>query len=326
MSAAPLLVVDDLQVHFPIRGAPFAERRTVKALDGVSLTVGRREMVGVVGESGSGKTTLGRAILKLIEPTGGSIAFDERPLRSLSARHMIPLRRRMQIIFQDPSASLNPAMTVGEVIGEALHLHKIGDRRDRPQRIGAILDLVGLPVSAARRYPRELSGGQRQRVGIARALSVGPEFIVADEAVSALDVSVQAQIVNLLQDLQLELGLAILFIGHDLSLIEILCERVVVLYLGRVMETGTAVELYAAPKHPYTRALLDAAPVIDPARRRERTLLTGETPSPISPPSGCVFRTRCPYAIDRCGEERPPLETVSATHAVACIRQAELSL
>jgi oligopeptide/dipeptide ABC transporter ATP-binding protein len=232
----------------------------------------------------------------------------------------------MQIIFQDPSASLNPAMTVGEVIGEALHLHKIGDRRDRPQRIGGLLDRVGLPASAAKRYPRELSGGQRQRVGIARALSVGPEFIVADEAVSALDVSVQAQIVNLLQDLQAELGLAILFIGHDLSLIEILCERVVVLYLGRVMETGTAAELYGAPKHPYTRALLDAAPVIDPARRRERTLLTGETPSPISPPSGCVFRTRCPYVVDRCAEVRPPLEAVSDTHTVACIRHEALSL
>jgi oligopeptide/dipeptide ABC transporter ATP-binding protein len=326
VNTEPLLVVDDLQVHFPLRDGPFAQRRAVKALDGVSLTVGRREVVGVVGESGSGKTTVGRAILKLIAPTGGSIAFDGRPLGGLSARHMIPLRRRMQIIFQDPSASLNPAMTVGDMIGEALHLHKIGDRRDRPQRIGALLDRVGLPASAARRHPRELSGGQRQRVGIARALSVGPEFIVADEAVSALDVSVQAQIVNLLQDLQADLGLAILFIGHDLSLIEVLCERVVVLYLGRVMETGTAAELYGAPKHPYTRALLDAAPVIDPARRRERTLLKGETPSPISPPSGCVFRTRCPYAIDRCGEERPPLETVSATHAVACIRQAELSL
>jgi oligopeptide/dipeptide ABC transporter ATP-binding protein len=326
MSDAPLLVVDDLRMHFPIRGAPFAERRTVKALDGVSLTVGRREVVGVVGESGSGKTTLGRAIVKLIAPTGGRITFDGEVLGGRSARDTIPLRRRMQIIFQDPSASLNPAMTVGEVIAEALHLHKIGDRRDRPRRIGAILDLVGLPVSAARRYPRELSGGQRQRVGIARALSVGPEFIVADEAVSALDVSVQAQIINLLQDLQAELGLAILFIGHDLSLIEMLCERVVVLYLGRVMEAGTAAELYAAPRHPYTRALIDAAPVIDPARRRERTLLTGETPSPISPPSGCVFRTRCPYAIDRCAEERPPLETISATHAVACIRQAELSL
>jgi oligopeptide/dipeptide ABC transporter ATP-binding protein len=302
MSAAPLLVVDDLQVHFPIGGAPFAERRTVKALDGVSLTVGRREVVGVVGESGSGKTTLGRAIVKLIAPTGGRIAFDGEVLGGRSVRDTIALRRRMQIIFQDPSASLNPAMTVGEVIAEALHLHKIGDRRDRPRRIGAILDLVGLPASAARRYPRELSGGQRQRVGIARALSVGPEFIVADEAVSALDVSVQAQIVNLLQDLQAELGLAILFIGHDLSLIEILCARVVVLYLGRVMETGTAAELYAAPRHPYARALLDAAPVIDPARRRERTLLTGETPSPISPPSGCVFRTRCPVACIRHGE------------------------
>ncbi len=320
----PLLQVEDVRVHFPIRGRPFAPRAVVGAVDGVSLSVGRGETVGVIGESGSGKTTLGRAILRLIEPTSGVVRLDGEALNGLSPTRMKAVRRRMQVVFQDPTASLNPTMSVGAILAEALHIHAIGAPRDRPARIGALLERVGLPGSAAGRRPSELSGGQRQRVAIARALSIGPELIVADEAVSALDVSVQAQIINLLQDLQAETGLAMLFIGHDLAVVEHLCARVVVLYLGRVMETGPVAEVFAAPRHPYTRALLDAKPVIEPELRRTRMILSGEPPSPVSPPSGCVFRTRCPYALAQCAEVEPRLQ--GEGHAAACIRQTELAL
>jgi oligopeptide/dipeptide ABC transporter ATP-binding protein len=324
--AEPLLVVEDLKVHYPIGKTLFKPGVTLRALDGVSFTVGKGEVVGLVGESGSGKTTLGRAVLRLVEPTAGSVRLGDKDVTTLPAAELKALRSRMQIIFQDPYASLNPRMSVGQTLGEALMLHGIGTRKDREQRVGDLLEKVGLPRNAAARFPHEFSGGQRQRIGIARALAVNPEFIVADEPVSALDVSIQAQIINLLQDLRRELSLSLLFIGHDLSVIEFLCDRVIVLYLGRIMEMGTAAELYAQPRHPYTRALLDAAPVPDPTVRRERITLKGDLPSPINPPSGCVFRTRCPYAIDRCAQQVPPLETLANGHRVACIRSHELDL
>ncbi|KQT51854.1 peptide ABC transporter ATP-binding protein [Devosia sp. Leaf420] len=324
--AEPLLVVEDLKVHYPIGKTLFKEGVTLRAVDGVSFTVGKGEVVGLVGESGSGKTTIGRAVLRLVEPTSGKVQLGEKEVTTLSPPDLKALRSKMQIIFQDPYASLNPRMSVGQTLGEALLLHKIGTRKDRDQRIGDLLEKVGLPRSASARFPHEFSGGQRQRIGIARALAVNPEFIVADEPVSALDVSIQAQIINLLQDLRRELGLSLLFIGHDLSVIEFLCDRVIVLYLGRVMEMGTAADLYSNPRHPYTRALLDAAPVPDPTIRRERITLKGDLPSPVNPPSGCVFRTRCPYAIEPCAEVVPPLETLENGHRVACIRAAELNL
>jgi len=324
--AEALLKVTDLKVHFPTGKTLLSPGQLVRAVDGVSLEVRRGEVVGLVGESGSGKTTLGRSVLRLIEPTAGSVTFDGEELVGLPPQRMKALRSRMQIIFQDPYASLNPRMSVGQIIGEALLLHHIGTGKDRGQRVGDLLQQVGLPREAAARFPHEFSGGQRQRIGIARALAVNPDFIVADEPVSALDVSIQAQIINLIQDLRQALGLSLLFIGHDLSVIEFLCDRVVVMYLGKVMETATAADLYANPRHPYTRALLDAAPVPDPRARRERITLKGDLPSPIAPPSGCVFRTRCPFAIEDCARAIPPLETVGNDHSVACIRAAELNL
>lgn len=324
--AEPLLQVSDLKVHFAVGKSMFKPGIVVRAVDGVSFEVGKGEVVGLVGESGSGKTTLGRSILRLIEPTGGTVSFDGGKVTGLSAPAMKALRSQMQIIFQDPYASLNPRMSVGQIIGEALLLHHIGTRKDRAERVGDILEKVDLPRSAAARFPHEFSGGQRQRIGIARALAVNPQFIVADEPVSALDVSIQAQIINLLQDLRQELGLSILFIGHDLSVIEFLCDRVIVMYLGKIMEMATAADLYSMPRHPYTRALLDAAPVPRPRERRERITLKGDLPSPINPPSGCVFRTRCPFVIDDCAKALPPLEVVGERHSVACIRQAELNL
>ncbi|MET3897389.1 oligopeptide/dipeptide ABC transporter ATP-binding protein [Devosia sp. UYZn731] len=321
-----LLKVTDLKVHFPVGKTLFKPGVTVKAVDGVSFEVARGEVLGLVGESGSGKTTLGRSVLRLIEPTEGSVQFDGREVVGMAAPQLKALRSQMQIIFQDPYASLNPRMSVGQTIGEALLLHHIGTRKDRAERVGDILEKVGLPRTASARFPHEFSGGQRQRIGIARALAVNPQFIVADEPVSALDVSIQAQIINLLQDLRQELGLSILFIGHDLSVIEFLCDRVVVMYLGKIMETATAADLYANPRHPYTRALLDAAPVPDPRSRRQRITLKGDLPSPINPPSGCVFRTRCPFAIEACAAVVPPLDPVGAQHAVACIRAGELNL
>ncbi len=319
-----LLEATDLGVDFPIRSdTPFAAPQRLRAVDGVSVCVGRGEIVGVVGESGSGKTTLGRAILRLVEPTRGAVRFDGVDLAGLSPRAMLPIRRRMQAVFQDPAGSLNPVMTVGAAIAEPFAIHGIGNRRDRPGRVAALLERVGLSADTAAKLPYALSGGQRQRVGIARALAVSPDLIVADEAVSALDVSVQAQIVNLLGDLRAELGLAMLFIAHDLAVVDHLCDRVIVLYLGRVMEAGRTDAVFSAPRHPYTRALLAAAPQIDPALRRVPVVLAGELPSPVSPPSGCVFRTRCPHAIADCSEAVPPL-VGDANHAAACIRQAEI--
>jgi len=324
--AEPLLQVSDLKVHFSVGRTVFKPGVTVKAIDGVSFEVGKGEVVGLVGESGSGKTTLGRSVLRLTEPTGGTVRFDGHDVTAMPAPKLKAFRSRMQIIFQDPYASLNPRMSVGQTLGEALALHRIGAREDRADRVGSLLEKVGLPRNAAQRFPHEFSGGQRQRIGIARALAVNPEFIVADEPVSALDVSIQAQVINLLQDLRQELGLSILFIGHDLSVIEFLCDRVVVLYLGRIMETAPAADLYRKPRHPYTRALLDAAPVPDPRALRKRITLKGDLPSPINPPSGCVFRTRCPFAVDACAKAVPPLETAGPAHSVACIRAKELDL
>jgi oligopeptide/dipeptide ABC transporter ATP-binding protein len=318
----PLLEVRGLQKYFPLGGGLFQRGGTgvVKAVNDVDLDVARGEVVGVVGESGSGKTTAGRTILRLIEPTGGSIRFDGTDITHLSRADLRPYRRRMQIVFQDPYSSLSPRRKVKDVIGEAFVIHGIGTSGDRRERTAALLSRVGLTADAMDRYPYEFSGGQRQRIGIARALAVEPEFIVADEPVSALDVSVQAQVVNLLQDLQQELGLAILFIAHDLAVVQYISDRIVVVYLGRVMEVAPSDELYRHPRHPYTRALLDAAPVPDPTLRRQRVLLEGDIPSPVNPPSGCVFRTRCPYAIADCARVVPPLVEVAPGHSKACIR------
>ncbi|SIT24972.1 ABC transporter ATP-binding protein [Achromobacter sp. MFA1 R4] len=313
----PLVRIEDLKVHFPTSQSRHAP--VVRAVDGVSFEVPRNTIVGLVGESGSGKTTTGRALLRLFAPTAGRIVFDGHDITTLNEKQMLPWRRRMQIVFQDPYASLNPRMTVAEILGEALDTHKLARER-RAERIGELLERVGLNADHRRRYPHEFSGGQRQRIGIARALAVEPDFIVADEPVSALDVSVQAQVLNLLQDLQRDLGLTMLFVAHDLAVVDYLCDDVVVMYLGRVMERGPTREVYARPRHPYTRALLSAAPVPDPRAPRSRILLKGDIPSPVNPPSGCVFRTRCPHAIEACAAAVPPAVGVSADHFVSCIR------
>jgi peptide/nickel transport system ATP-binding protein len=278
-------------------------------------------VVGLVGESGSGKTTFGRAVLRLTDSTAGSIHFDGEDITRLDRDAMRPFRRRMQIIFQDPYASLNPRLTVQDTIGEALDIHNIGKPGSRRDRIIELLERVGLGATHAARYPHEFSGGQRQRVVIARALAVEPDFIVADEPVSALDVSIQAQIINLLSSLQRDLGLAMLLISHDLHVVEHICDRVIVMYLGRVMEEGPVDTLFSRPRHPYTEALLAAAPVPDPEVERKKIILTGDIPSPANPPSGCVFRTRCRYALPACSEFRPPLRQLEGGGAVACIRE-----
>jgi peptide/nickel transport system ATP-binding protein len=310
-----LLSVRNLTKHFPGRGG------AVKAVDGVSFDVKRGTIVGLVGESGSGKTTVGRCILRLIEPSAGEVVFDQVDLRTLSDREMRRYRRRLQIVFQDPYSSLNPRLRVEDIIGEAIDTHKLARGADRQKRIAELLGRVGLDPEQARRFPHEFSGGQRQRIGIARALAVEPDFIVADEPVSALDVSVQAQVLNLLQDLQQSFGLTMLFIAHDLSVVEYLCDEVVVMYLGRVMERGPSSSVYAMPRHPYTQALLSASPVPDPNARRRRVLLQGDIPSPLNPPSGCVFRTRCPFAVPPCADTIPPLDPVGLDHEAACIRK-----
>ncbi|WP_225772809.1 ABC transporter ATP-binding protein [Inquilinus sp. Marseille-Q2685] len=316
-----LLEVEGLRTWFPVGGGLFGKKgQHVRAVEDVSFALKRGEVVGLVGESGSGKTTVGRSVLRLTEPTAGSVRFAGTDILTLSRTAFQTYRREMQIVFQDPYASLNPRMTVGEIVGEALTIHGLSRGRQRPERIAELLRRVGLRPDAITRYPHEFSGGQRQRIGIARALAVEPSFIVADEPVSALDVSIQAQVVNLIQDLQRDLGLTMLFIAHDLSVVEYLCDRVIVMYLGRIMESAPARSLYTAPRHPYTRALLSAAPVPDPTVRRERILLQGDIPSPISPPSGCVFRTRCPHAIPDCATVVPSLREVAPGHAKACIR------
>jgi oligopeptide/dipeptide ABC transporter ATP-binding protein len=319
-SGPPLLEVIDLSTHFPIRAGLL--RQTighVHAVDGVSLSVEERETVGIVGESGCGKTTLGRSLLRLVEPTAGSVRFRGEDVLAADTRRMRQLRSEMQIVFQDPYASLNPRMPVNDIVSEPLRLHGThkGEARDRA---GYLLEAVGLLPEHGNRYPHEFSGGQRQRIGIARSLSLSPSLIVLDEPVSALDVSVQAQVINLLEDLQAEFDVAYLFIAHDLSVVRHISDRVVVMYLGRVAEVADSGALYEAPAHPYTQSLLSAVPIADPVveRSRRRVVLEGDLPSPASPPSGCRFRTRCPIATDLCSVESPELKPIGPGHEVAC--------
>lgn len=317
----PLLDVRHLKKYFPIRGGLL--RRVVaevKAVDDVSFTVARGRTLGLVGESGCGKTTLGRTILRLHEPTSGEILLDGRPITGLSHRELTRRRREMQIVFQDPYGSLNPRRTVLETLREPLDLHRIGTPADRRRRVEELLELVGLRPQVLSRYPHEFSGGQRQRIGIARALALEPSLVVADEAVSALDVSVQAQVLNLIADLQRRLGLSLLFISHDLAVVQHLSHDVAVMYLGKIVESGPAERIYADPKHPYTRALLSAVPVPDPTRKSRRIVLPGDVPSPVNPPPGCPFHTRCPDARAECRAVVPPTVTVEPTPGAAAAR------
>ena len=318
--SAPLLKVQNLVKRFPIQGGLLSRTvGQVHAVDGVSFELPAGETLGVVGESGCGKSTTGRCILRLIEPTSGQVWFEGKSVTSAGKAELRALARDMQIIFQDPFASLNPRMTVSAIIGEALTIHKLTKTRaDYDARIVQLLETVGLSADHMRRYPHEFSGGQRQRIGIARALAVNPKLIVCDEAVSALDVSIQAQVINLLEDLQSQLGLTYIFIAHDLSVVEHISQRVAVMYLGRIVEIADAKDLYTRPQHPYTEALLSAVPIPDPTVKRKRILLQGDVPSPIHPPSGCHFHTRCPLAQAQCKVESPVLKAVGAGHSVAC--------
>jgi oligopeptide/dipeptide ABC transporter ATP-binding protein len=324
-TAAPLLEVRDLRKHFPIKRGLFGRTvGAVRAVDGVSFSVGVGEVLGLVGESGCGKTTTGRCILRLIEPTSGSVKFAGREITTLAPGEMRALRREMQIVFQDPYSSLNPRLTIGSMLSEALSIHRIAHGAAARDRVAELLQKVGLAPEHARRYPHEFSGGQRQRIGVARALAVGPRLIVADEPVSALDVSIQAQIINLLRDLQREMRLTYLFVAHDLSVVEHISDRVAVMYLGVIVELATSRELYARPLHPYTVSLLSAIPVPDPTRRRRRIVLQGDVPSPARPPSGCRFHPRCFMARPRCATEVPALREVQPGHWSACHFAEEL--
>jgi oligopeptide transport system ATP-binding protein len=319
---APLLDVKDLVMHFPLTQGIIIQRKVgaVQAVDGVSFAVKRGETLGLVGESGCGKSTTGRAILQLYRPTSGEVVFNGQDLTQLDGSQMRRMRRHLQMIFQDPYASLNPRMTVGNIISEPMQIHKLVSKNERTQRVQELLQTVGLNPYFANRYPHEFSGGQRQRIGIARALAANPDFIVCDEPVSALDVSIQAQIVNLLEDLQEQFGLTYLFIAHDLSVVKHISDRVAVMYLGKIVEMANRTELYADPLHPYTKALLSAVPIPDPVveKRRERIILTGDVPSPINPPSGCHFHTRCPYAMEVCRRIDPIFADQGNGHFVAC--------
>ena len=315
-----LLETRGLKTHFPIRkGLLSRVVGQVHAVDGVDLQVERGQVLGLVGESGCGKTTIGKTILKLVEPTAGEIHYDGENITHHDRARMIPWRKRMQIIFQDPFSSLNPRLTVGGIVAAPLEIHDVARGSEKDDRVAELLTKVGLPTDAMRRYPHEFSGGQRQRIGIARALALDPELILADEPVSALDVSIQAQIINLLKDLQEEFGLTYIVISHDLSVISHISDMVAVMYLGKVVEIAPRDELYFSPKHPYTEALLSAVPVPDPTARRDRIVLSGDVPSPINPPSGCAFHPRCPKARPDCAQVTPELKPVGNNHAAACI-------
>lgn len=326
----PILSIRDLEVHFDLGGGTAWDkligsspvRRVVKAVDGVSLEIYRGETLGLVGESGCGKTTLGRAVLRLTEPTAGKVLFRNRDLAHLSQREMREHRRHLQIIFQDPYASLNPRMTIGQIVGEPLETFGLARGKEAEQRVQELMETVGLSKRFIKRYPHEFSGGQRQRIGIARALAVDPDFIVADEPISALDVSIQAQIMNLMEELQREKNLTYLFISHDLRAIRHLSDRAAVMYLGKIVEVADAKSIYDEPLMPYTKALISAVPVPDPEveEQRQRIVLEGDVPSPINPPDGCRFHTRCPYAIEACREVEPPLLEIKPNHFAACIR------
>ncbi|MDQ3443447.1 MAG: dipeptide ABC transporter ATP-binding protein [Chloroflexota bacterium] len=314
--------VKNLKMHFPLTQGIIFQRKVgaVQAVDGVSFSVKRGETLGLVGESGCGKSTTGRAILQLYKPTDGNVIFNGSDLTTLDSTQMRKMRRHLQMIFQDPYASLNPRMTVGNIVSEPMQIHKLVAKNERTQRVQELLQTVGLNPYFANRYPHEFSGGQRQRIGIARALAANPDFIVCDEPVSALDVSIQAQIVNLLEDLQEQFGLTYLFIAHDLSVVRHISDRVAVMYLGKIVEVADRNELYDTPLHPYTKALLSAVPIPDPVieRQRERIILTGDVPSPINPPSGCRFHTRCPYVMDVCKKVDPIFADQGSGHFVAC--------
>ncbi len=321
-SASPLLSVAKLSKRFPIGGGLFGKPdKIVHAVDDVSFTITRGEVLGLVGESGSGKTTVGQTILRLTEPTEGAILFDGMDMRSASGPSLLKLRQRMQIVFQDPFASLNPRMRIGDAIAEPLDIHGLsGGRAARKERVRELLETVGLRADFASRFPHEFSGGQRQRIGIARALATRPDFVVADELVSALDVSIQAQVLRLIEDLQERFGLAMLLVAHDLAVVQYLSRRIAIMYLGRIVEIGPTADVYARPQHPYTRALLSAIPTTRTDERRQRVVLHGDIPSPLKPPSGCHFRTRCPHVLPACADARPALVEIAPGHASACIR------
>ncbi len=316
----PLLEVSGLKKHFPIYKGVFSKvSGQVYAVDGVSFSIAKGETLGLVGESGCGKSTVGRTLLRLLEPTSGTVKIAGEDITHLDGEHLLPYRRRMQMIYQDPYASLNPRMTAGEIVGEPMVVHSVGTPQERREKVASLFDRVGLRPEAAGRYPHEFSGGQRQRIGIARALALNPDLIVGDEPVSALDVSIQAQIINLLMDLQDEFGLSYLFVAHDLAVVEHISHRVAVMYLGRIVEMTDRKSLFEMPLHPYTEALLSAVPIPKAsARSRKRVILTGDVPSPINPPSGCHFHARCPYAMPRCRTDVPALREVVPGHVAAC--------
>ena len=319
MAETPLLEVKHLKKHFPIKGGVFSKTiGYVYAVDDVNFTLSKGETLGLVGESGCGKSTTGRTILRLIEPTDGAISFEGQNIIALDKSAMRALRREMQIIFQDPYASLNPRMTVGSIIGEPLEIHKIAKGSEKEERVASLLQKVGLRAEDMRKYPHEFSGGQRQRIGIARALALNPKLIVCDEPVSALDVSIQAQVINLLEDLQAEFGLSYLFIAHNLNVVEHISNRVAVMYLGQIVELASDEELYKNPQHPYTEALLSAVPIPDPTVKKKRIILEGDVPSPINPPKGCHFHTRCMYKEKICEEVEPEFKDIGGGHWVAC--------
>lgn len=340
-SRPPLLEVRDLRKHYPVRGGVFGGKiGAVRAVDGVSFTLREGETLGLVGESGCGKSTLGRAIVRLEEPTSGRIDFEGTDLAGLTGEALFRLRRELQVIFQDPYSSLNPRMTVGEIVREPLLVHRIGSKEEQRARVRELFETVGLRPDMLDRYPHEFSGGQRQRIGIARALALGPRLVVADEPVSALDVSVQSQVLNLMVRLQEEQGIAYLFISHDLSVVRHVSDRIAIMYLGRIVEIGDAETIFSRPAHPYTRALIEAIPVPDPTAKRREVVVKGEAPSPIAPPSGCPFHPRCPFAVDACRTTVPQLEAApgsssaeadggektpgSRPHLAACIRMGEI--